>query len=67
MTQALRALQFRQNQTKPETSKLGFVLYNGNAYDFYAWDFRTERKTESATDEKYKEVVVNLVEALPRD
>ena len=68
MTSAIKSLAYRPNMVQPDETKAGFVMYSGSAKDYHFWDFKTELKMETCTDEKdFRKTVNQLIESLSGD
>ena len=46
-TTAIKHLAYDPNRRIPQQTKMGYTIYDGNAYDFPMWKFKTEIKLTS--------------------
>ena len=64
---ALQTLKFRPNVTNPDETKLGYAIFNGSAWDYPYWVFRTQLKFDTSSKEDFPKTMTQVVEALRGD
>ena len=64
---AVASLRYRPNSAAPEENKFGYIVFSGDAVDYYSWLFRTELKFKVTKDEEFSKTMTNVIENLRGD
>ena len=69
-TTAIKHLAYDPNRRIPQQTKMGYTIYDGNAYDFPMWKFKTEIKLTSFDADQTKVTagkISDLIDSLKGD
>ena len=64
---ALAACRYNPNYNPPEENRQGYVFYDGNAYDFSHWMFRTDTAMITCDEKDKKKTLGNIIQCLRGD
>ena len=59
---SVSSVMYTANSHSPTETRLGAIVYYGDAGSFHEWEFRTRLKMQGVPDEKYAEAMSKVID-----